>query len=166
MNILRGFKNKSPEELAEKSRKEKEWAEKCYRAGERFAEKYRLDTKVQKINEFGSKYPKTFFLILFGMIFGCAILNFTIATGSSFIKGQLESAEEISLPEDKGKEIIRNEIKELYVEMDALSKSIEKKLAADTITHQDSVDIVKMMNRMTVLNDIITNKEAEDESTK
>ena len=76
----------TPEQQEEKSRKEKEWMERNWQRGYRFAEKIGLRDKIDKIDKWGTKYPKTFFGIIFACLFLSIILNHCAAMKSDSVE--------------------------------------------------------------------------------
>lgn len=162
------FKRKklTPEELEEKSRKEQEWAQKCFDAGSRFGEKIRIDKKVEKINEFGNKYPKTFFGIIFGIIIGCFLLNLLIKEGSDLLNETSGNIKTATLPKDTGKEALNREIKALYNEFIRLNERFEEKMANPEKSREDSVEILDIYSRMEKIQQVIFEKEGKGEEKK
>lgn len=158
------FKRKklTPEELEEKSRKEQEWAQKCFDAGSRFGERIRIDKKVERINEFGNKYPKTFFGIVFGIIIGCFLLNLLIKEGSNLLNETSGNIKTATLPKDTGKENLNREIKVLYNEFIRLNELFEEKMANPEKNREDSVEILRIYNRMEKIQQIIFEKEGKE----
>lgn len=155
------FKKKklTPEELEEKSRKEKEWAEKCYRAGDRFAEKYNLRDRVERINAFVNKYPKSAFTGILTLIVGCFLLNMLVMKCSFNTESVGTDIKAISIQKDNYRDPVKEEINKLYFEMDRLNRRLEKYMAKDTLTRDDSLAIGRIILRMNELNDLIEGKE-------
>lgn len=149
----------TPEEQERKSLEEKEWAEKCYRAGENFGEKIGFRDKINSINAFGNKYPKTFFGIIFGLLFLSFGLNYMFSSSMGVFKHEAENIETITsttnIGTTSGREYISAEARQVAEELEQLSKKVEAIIAQDTLTHQDSLDVKNMLIRMKDLHDII-----------
>lgn len=160
------FKKKrlSPEELEEKSKREKEWADKCYRAGERFGRKYNFAQKVERINSYANTYPRTFFTILLGIILGCFVLNM-VFVGFGYSAGeQIQTdIEAVTIRPDRSKDKLNREINSLYKEMEHYNSYLEELTRKDSLTHEDSIAIGKVIVKMKHLNEIIHGKEAANE---
>lgn len=152
-------KNLTPEEQERKSQEEKEWADKYYRAGERFGERIGFRDKVNAINEFGNKYPKTFFGIIFGVLIVCFALNFMFSSTIGVFKHEAENINTISEMNlsggETGREAIVEETRKVAEEMNALKGQIEAIVAKDSLTHQDSLEVKNLLVRLKGLNDII-----------
>jgi len=145
------------EQKEEKSRKEKEWAEKCYAKGEEFAERISLDKPVAKINRFANKYPRTFFAIILAGILGCITLNFIFTASPTHIKdtvGQMQEFSVMQLKEDPRKNII-NEMLQMAENLKDLDKKIEAFQAKDTLTRQDSLDLRSLLVQAEALNALL-----------
>lgn len=158
-------KKLTPEELEEKSRKEQEWAKKCFDAGSRFGEKIRIDKKVEKINEFGNKFPKTFFSIIFGIIIGCFLLNLLVKEGSGLLDETSGNIKSATLPKDTGKDDLNREIKDLYNEFIRLNTLFEEKMANPAKSREDSVEILNIYSRMEKLQQMVFEKEGKGEES-
>lgn len=152
-------KNLTPEEQERKSQEEKEWADKYYRAGERFGEAIGFRQKVNSINAFGNKYPKTFFGIIFGLLFLSFALNFMFSTSISVFQHEAENIETITnLPMsggETGKEIIAEEARKVAEDMNRIKGQIETIIAKDTLTHQDSLEVKNLLIQLKGLHEII-----------
>lgn len=156
--ITRMFRrNLSEEEKQEKSRREQEWAQKCYNKGEQFAEHIALDKYVGKVNEFANKYPRTFFLILFGGVIVSILFNNLITLPSQNLGKTVEELQQTSMMQPS-----ENPTSELAAQMLEISenlKEIDGKITAitakDTLTHQDSLDIRSLLLQAQALQQII-----------
>lgn len=161
MGFLRKLlkKDLTPEEQELRSRQEKEWAEKYYRAGERFGEKIGFKQKVDAINAFGNKYPKTFFGIIFALLIACFALNFTISSTAGLFRHEAENIETISNMNvgvgNEGREIISREARKIVEQMEVLKNEIETIIAKDSLTHADSLVVKNKLIELKKLNDIL-----------
>ena len=153
-------KKLTPEELEEKSRREKEWAEKCYNAGEQFAEKINLRTKVERLNVLVNKYPKTFFTGMLAVIGGSFLINMLVMKCEFNTESMTTDIHSISIQRDSSRDIVKEEINKLYFEMDKLNSKLESYMAKDTLTRNDSLAIGRIILRMNNLNEIIEGKES------
>lgn len=133
----------TPEQQEEKSRKEKEWMERNWQRGYRFAEKIGLRDKIDKIDKWGTKYPKTFFGIIFACLFLSIILNHCAAMKSDSVEENIQNLKSIgdmgyTPPQDTklGVEIIQ-----MYEELDGIDKQIRQIISKDSLTHEDSVKV-------------------------
>ena len=152
-------KNLTPEEQERKSQEEKEWAEKCHNAGKRFGEKIGLGDKINAINEFGNKYPKTFFGIIFGLLFLSFGLNFLLSTSISVFRHEAENIEAISniaLPGvNKERSIIQKEAQKVAEDMKVIKSQIDSIISKKNLTHEDSVVVRDLLYKLNDLNEII-----------
>lgn len=152
-------KNLTPEEQERKSQEEKEWAEKYYRAGENFGERIGFRKKVDAINAFGNKYPKTFFGIIFGLLFISFALNFMFSTSIGVFQHEAENLETISnMPmsgTETGREIISEEARKVAEDMNVIKQQIEGIIAKDSLTHQDSLEVKNLLIKLKSLHEII-----------
>lgn len=144
-------KNLTPEEQEKKSQEEKEWAEKCMRAGETFAEKIKYKEKIDSINNFANKYPRTFFLILTGLILGCFVLNWALSSTISLFENEQENVEVLqrkelpTLEEDAADKMIKVTFDSLMDRTSVLEKQLNVYLEQDSFSHQDSVNIKNIL---------------------
>ncbi|MBQ2937202.1 MAG: hypothetical protein IJD96_13285 [Lachnospiraceae bacterium] len=153
---LFNFKKKlTPEELEEKQRKEQEWAKKCCEAGERFGEKIRIDDRIRNLNRFANNYPKTFFTLLFGIIIGCLALNIIFSGIGSIFSDTAEDIKTVAMPKDTSKDALNQEMKALYEEFMSLDKQLERKFSKDSLTRQDSIEIMEICGKMERLEQIM-----------
>lgn len=152
-------KNLTPEEQERRSQEEKEWADKYYRAGERFGERIGFREKVEAINDFGNKYPKTFFGIIFGLLFLSFALNFMFSSTIGVFKHEVENIETISNISlsggQTGREMISEEARKVAGDMNAIKGQIEAIIAKDSLTHQDSLEVKNLLLKLKGLHDII-----------
>ena len=162
MGILtRMFRSRLTEEQKEeRSRKEKEWAEKCYAKGEEFAERISLEKPVNRINRFANKYPRTFFAIILGAVVGCITLNFVMTTSSDQVTETAEQMKEFStlqLHQDPRGTII-NEMVQMAENLKDLDKKIEAYQGKDTLTRQDSLNLKSLLIQADALNALLTGR--------
>ena len=133
----------TPEQQEIRSQKEKEWAEKCYKAGE----------------EFGEKYPKTFFSILLVLLTVCFALNYMFSSSISVFKNEAENIEAVSSFSvsggNTGSEGINNAMDKLTKEMHRLEGEIEGYVQKDTLTRQDSLEIRDLLIQLKGIHDIM-----------
>lgn len=152
-------KDLTPEEQERRSQEEKEWAEKYYRAGERFGERIGFRQKVEAVNAFGNKYPKTFFGIIFVLLAVCFALNFMFSSSMGVFKHEadnIETVSNMSLSGGKtGREVIVNETRQVAEDMNKIKIQIEAIIAKDTLTHQDSLEVKNLLIKLKGLQDII-----------
>lgn len=142
------FKRKlTPEQQEEQSRREKEWAEKCYRAGENFGARIGFADKVQALNDFANRYPRTFFGIITVIVLGSLVLNlmFTSVSGMLSSKSEEPPAIERLQPVDPQ---VKQAFDEMQTEMESLANRIDSYLDKDTLTHADSLEIKRMLLRV------------------
>ena len=166
MGLFKFKKKLSPEELEEKRRKEQEWAKKCCEAGERFGEKIRIDERIKNLNRFANNYPKTFFTLLFGIIIGCLVLNTMFSGIGNIFSDTAEDIKTVAMPKDTSKDALNKEMKALYQEFMSLDKQLERKFNKDSLTRQDSVEIMGICSRMEKLQQIMTEKNHVKEEEK
>lgn len=121
---------------------------------------------MERINEFGNKYPKTFFGIVFGIIIGCFLLNLLIKEGSNLLNETSGNIKTATLPKDTGKENLNREIKALYNEFIRLNEQFEEKMANPEKNREDSVEILRIYNRMEKIQQIIFEKEGKGKEEK
>ena len=142
------FKRKlTPEQQEEQARREKEWAEKCYRAGENFGARIGFADKVQALNDFANRYPRTFFGIITAIVLGSLVLNlmFTSVSGMLSSKSEEPPAIERLQPVDPQ---VKQAFDEMQTEMESLADRIDSYLDKDTLTHADSLEIKRMLLRV------------------
>ena len=142
------FKRKlTPEQQEEQSRREKEWAEKCYRAGENFGARIGFADKVQALNDFANRYPRTFFGIITAIVLGSLVLNlmFTSVSGMLSSKSEEPPAIERLQPVDPQ---VKQAFDEMQTEMESLADRIDSYLDKDTLTHADSLEVKRMLLRV------------------
>ena len=166
MGLFKFKKKLSPEELEEKRRKEQEGAKKCCEAGERFGEKIRIDERIKNLNRFANNYPKTFFTLLFGIIIGCLVLNTMFSGIGNIFSDTAEDIKTVAMPKDTSKDALNKEMKALYQEFMSLDKQLERKFNKDSLTRQDSVEIMGICSRMEKLQQIMTEKNPVKEEEK
>ena len=152
-------KNLTPEEQELRSRQEKEWADKYYRAGERFGERIGFRDKVAAVNAFGNKYPKTFFGIIFALLIISFALNFMFSTGIGVFEHERDNLETIGSMQLPGTEtprsIIGDEVLKVASDIEALKQRIETIIAKDSLTHQDSLEVKRLLIQMKDLHELI-----------
>ena len=151
----------SEQEKEEKSRREKEWAEKCYNKGEQFAEKIAIEKPILKINAFANKYPRTFFTVLLSGIFGCIALNYVLSRPSTAIMDEAENFQAISVlhqQEDPRGEIL-NEMMQMANNLKDLDVKIETIMARDTLTAQDSLKLKSLLMQAEALNALLNGRQ-------
>lgn len=142
------FKRKlTPEQQEEQSRREKEWAEKCYRAGENFGARIGFADKVKALNDFANRYPRTFFGIITVIVLGSLVLNlmFTSVSGMLSSKSEEPPAIERLQPVDPQ---VKQAFDEMQTEMESLADRIDSYLDKDTLTHADSLEVKRMLLRV------------------
>ena len=155
-------KNLTPEEQEQKSQEEREWAEKCYRAGERFGEKIGFRKKVEAVNAFGNKYPRTFFSLLLAALAGCFTLNYFISSTSAVFSNEADNLNTIgNMSRSDGKtatglviEVYEKEMKEVK----RLQEEVDAYLAKDSLTHEDSLKVRNLLIQMKGIHDFIEEK--------
>lgn len=152
-------KNLTPEEQEIKSQKEKEWAEKCYKAGEEFGEKIGIERRVKAINDFGNKYPKTFFGILLGLLVCCFALNYMFSSSLSIFENEAENMEAVGAFSvsggNTGTEGVNVAMDKLTKEMNRLEGQIEGYLLKDSLTRKDSLEIRDLLIQLKGIHDIM-----------
>jgi len=149
----------TPEEQEERSRKEKEWAEKYYRAGERFGERIGLRDKVDAVNRFGNRYPKTFFSIILALLVVSFGLNYMISTTAGIFRNEAENFEAIGSMSlsggETGKESLNAELQAVIDDIKQVESELDVYFAKDSLTHADSIAVRDLLVRMKGLQDII-----------
>ena len=151
----------SEQEKEEKSRREKEWVEKCYANGEKFAEKIAIEKPILKINAFANRYPRTFFTLLFAVIIGCITLNYVLSRPSTAIMDEAENFKAISVlqqQEDPRGEIL-NEMMQMANNLKDLDTKIETIMAKDTLTAQDSLQLKSLLMQAEALNALLSGRQ-------
>lgn len=160
-------KNLTPEELEEKSRKEKEWAEHYYRKGQEFGDKIGIDRRVQSVNDFANRYPRTFFTVVFGGIILSLVLNFVFSTTHDILGETAGQLEELRIEPDPGTGRLLDEIQGLYAEIEQVGRQIETYMQKDSLTHEDSVQVKKLLVQYNSLTSLLEGnadgKEIKDE---
>lgn len=149
MGLLRKiFKRKlTPEQQEEQSRREKEWAEKCYKAGERFGERIGFGRHVNSLNTFANRYPRTFFGIIAAVVLGSLFINIMFTSVGAFLDTQTPDMPKIEHAQPMAPEV-KEGINRLYDEYTTLAEGIEKYLDKETLTREDSVEIKRMLVRI------------------
>lgn len=155
--ITRIFRRKlSEKEKEERSRKEQEWAQKCYNKGYEFSEKMSLDKHVARINEFANKYPRTFFMIIFAVLGVSIILNSMITFPSQNVEKTIQQLQETSVASD-----IPNPTSEFAQHMYEIGQSIQtidrqitEIMSKGTLTHEDSLQVKNLLIQAQALQEI------------
>ena len=145
----------TPEELEEKARREQEWAQRCYEAGERFGNKIDLQGKIDKINTFGNTYPKTFFSIIFGSIIFCMIMNLLFVNKGSFLRHTGRDLNNAVATQDDSKAKLNQGIDKVFQEYIALNHLLEELIVKEPKTREDSIQVVNICERLETLQSII-----------
>jgi len=158
------------EQKEERSRREKEWAEKCYAKGEEFAEHISLDKPVARINRFANKYPRTFFGIILGMVLVCIVLNFVMTSSPKHIEDtvdQLKEFSSIEMKDDPRLHII-TEMVQMADNLKDLDKKIEAFQEEDSLTRQDSLELKSLLLQAEALHALINgrNKQLQSDTTR
>ena len=157
--ITRLFRRKLTEEQqAEKSRREKEWAEKCYNKGYQFSQKFAIDKHVNRINDFANKYPRSFFGIIFAVLTVCFILNTFISLPNRAEADNLQTIIESPMMQhdvNPRTELVGQtmEIMENISKIDAELDSLMKK---ETLTRDDSLRVKTLLLQGDALQQILT----------
>lgn len=161
MGLFKLFKrNLTPEELEEKSRKEKEWAQKCYRSGEKFAEKIQLDKKVERVNRFANRYPKTFFSLIVGALVASFVVNLLFSLGGMDLGGQAAKGIEAGqMPAAPQRNVLQLELDSLYREMRDLGDEFDRIIEKEEKTEQDTLRMYQIYQRMQAVEELIVGKE-------
>lgn len=149
------FKRKlTPQQQEEQSRREKEWAEKCYRAGENFGARIGFADKVQALNDFANRYPRTFFGIITVIVMGSLVLNFMFTSVSSMLSSKSEEPPAIERLQPVDPQV-KQAFDEMQTEMESLADRIDSYLDKDTLTHADSLEVKRMLIRVRELESIM-----------
>lgn len=157
--ITRLFKRKlTEEEQAEKSRKEKEWAEKCYNKGYRFCEKFAIDKHINRINDFANKYPRSFFGILLIIIIGCFFLNTFISLPT---RQQAEMLQEVvqtpMLQQDSNpRDVLTKQTLEIMQNLSDIDEELDSLMKKTVMTHEDSMRVKSLLIQADALQRIVT----------
>lgn len=159
-------RNLTPEEQAEKSRREKEWAEKCYTRGEEFAAKIKLDKHVSRVNDFANTYPRTFFGGIIVVLVGCIILNHFIAVynpadGMKQTVTELQSDPLVGQREGAQNVILQKTL-EMTAQLDKLDKRITALYAKPSLTREDSLELRDLLLQANALQQIILGTQPSD----
>ena len=153
-------RNLTEEEKEARSKREKEWAEKCYHKGEQFAERISLDKPVARINAFANRYPRTFFGILLGLVGVSFVLNLMFSNPSSPIVDSMRSLEDVkavSVGADPRGEIL-NEMVQMAENLKDLDKKIEVYMQKDSLTRQDSLDLKSLLMQADALSSLLNGR--------
>lgn len=153
-------RNLTEEEKEARSRREKEWAEKCYNKGEEFAERISLDKPVARINAFANRYPRTFFGILLGLVGISFVLNLMFSNPSSPIMDSVRNLEDVpavSARVDPRGEIL-NEMVQMAENLKELDKKIEGYMQKDSLTRQDSLDLKSLLMQADALSSLLNGR--------
>ena len=137
----------TPEQQEEQSRREKEWAEKCFKAGEKFGAKIGFAEKVQSLNNFANRYPRTFFGIIAAIVLGSLVLNLMFTSVSGMLAGTMEEPpviEKLELVDPQ----VKQAFDDMQNELQSLSDRIDKYLDKDELTHADSLEVKRMLLRV------------------
>lgn len=147
----------TPEQLAERSRKEQEWADKCYRAGERVGEKLNLAKIVNSVNTFINRYPKTFFTVVGVILLASMIGNFIGSnnTTTGIIEREASNMKSIQLPVDEGRDILQKEVAKHTQRMQELERRLDAYIGRDSLAHEDSVAIRDIAIEMKAIHDAL-----------
>lgn len=137
----------TPEQQEEQSRREKEWAEKCFKAGEKFGAKIGFADKVQSLNSFANRYPRTFFGIITAIVLGSLVLNLMFTSVSGMLSSKTEEPPVIEKLEPIDPQV-KQAFDELQTELQTLSDRIDSYLDKDSLTHADSVEVKRMLLRV------------------
>lgn len=152
----------TPEEQERKSQREREWTEKCVKAGERFGERIGIRDKVDAVNKFGNKYPRTFFGIIFGIIGVSFVLNILLSTGNPIQKSAAELGE-IRIPKgDPTMELMQAMKDSIRKEVYDIDKQIKHYLALDSLTHADSLEVKKLLLRLKNLQEPVNRNQEQE----
>lgn len=156
----------TPEEQAEKSRREKEWAEKCYTRGEEFAAKIKLDKHVNRVNDFANTYPRTFFGGVIVVLVGCIVLNHFVAVhnpaaGMKQTMTELKSDPLVGRTEGSQNFILQKTL-ELTSQLDKLDKRINAIYSKPSLTREDSLEIRDLLLQANALQQIIMGTKPAD----
>lgn len=147
----------TPEQLSERSRKEQEWADKCYRAGERVGEKLNLAKAVDNVNTFINRYPKTFFTVV-GAILVVSMVGNLIGSGNTaagIIEREASNMKSIRIPVDEGRDILQKEVAKHTQRMQELERQLDAYIGRDSLTHGDSVAIRDIAIEMKAIHDAL-----------
>lgn len=132
-------RNLTPEEQEEKSRKEKEWADKCYKAGENFGERIGFNEKVDAVNKFGNKYPRTFFFIIFALVGGCLVFNIMFNSIGGMLSSGVEEVQSVEIGHDQVPAVIDQEVSKLANELKTLGTEVDVMVKKGNLTREDSI---------------------------
>lgn len=131
-----------------------------FSAGEKFAEKAKLKEKVEKINEYGNKKPRTFFAIVFAVIIGLLVGSFFLPTlpqkSRNDVKQDVKDVKDVYNNDEIALMEFQNNIMKMFDEMeqitDTLSKLIDKK---ENLTYNDSLFMVEKYSRLQEIDSIL-----------
>lgn len=143
-------KELTQQEKENRSKAEREWAEKCYRSGENFAKKIALDKKIERINRYANTYPKTFFSVIGGTIVSCIILNFIFVGYNSV--SNVPDTPTVPLPDNSS---VNREVEEIIRQITDIEKQLNLYKSKDSLTHNDSVQVIELLLKMKTLNDML-----------
>lgn len=145
----------TPEELEEKRKKEQEWADKCVKAGERFADRIDLKGKAERLNDFVNTYPKTFLTIFLAVMAAGFVTNMLVAGIRNVFLDTAEDLKTATLEKDTAIMRFNREIEGLYKEYADLGEMLEKKLSQVVLSHDDSLEVLKISRRMEELQSLL-----------
>ncbi|GHT53629.1 hypothetical protein FACS189451_03780 [Bacteroidia bacterium] len=141
---------------------EREDAMKFFRMGEKFAEKLKLQEKIEKINKYGNEKPQMAFFWIFVIVGASFILGWGITKVMEInlfktipVSLQDKKPQEQALPLSDPMEDFQKEMVAIYEEMQTLADTISKTTQKETLTHADSAFIAEKYQRLKVLDKII-----------
>ena len=161
MGIFSVFRKKAtPEELEERSRKEREMAQAYYEKGQRLGRKLGLDKARERTNGFINRYPITFFVGFTVLIIVMFILNMVFIRtdfSSTSAKDINNVSRTVSI---NGTDSLQLALEKLYDEYIALGKELDGMMERDDLTAKDSARALSLYDRMLELESFF--KDAED----
>jgi hypothetical protein len=143
----------------EKNELSKEDSQKYIHYGEDFAKKLKIGETISKINRYGSKNPIRTFIIIFLMILSGFTISFLMPNPDFEAKVKPNDTKIGVNPNSE--EAFKQEIINIYNEMQAISDSMANVISKDNLTREDSIFLVKKYTRLQQL-DTILNKEYND----
>lgn len=157
--ISRIFKRRlNEEELAEKSRREKEWAEKCYNKGYAFCERFALDKYINRINDFANTYPRTFFGGFIVLVAACFLLNMYIAMPNEKepVNIQVVSENPVRQSQDNPRAMLMDRALEITASIARIDAELDSLMAKPSLTSEDSLRVKSLLIQADALQRIVT----------
>lgn len=146
-------RQRTPQELEERSRREHEIAQKYYERGQRIGRKLGLDKAVRKTNVFLNRYPITFFAVFTAVIIASLALNMMLSRVDLASDTARNIRNVSSAVGGIQADSVRLVLEGLYDEYEELNGQLTEIIGKD-MTREDSVTALGIYERMTRLEEI------------